>query len=392
MTGPDYYIPAVALAAAFAIRVPTLVRNWRDPLVRSISLVIGLAVATFAFAAPPTIAAVNRATGIANVSGPLVYSLLMAHGAACLMMVLHWRGGPQEVVRRTARRWMAGYAVVIVALNVFFALGDAPVERLRDLDTYYACTPWIREMIVSYLVGSSAAAVVMCVMCWRWSRKVNGWLRWGLVTIVFGYLFNLGFSATKLAAVFARWTGHNADFLSTFVSPPLASIGALISAVGFVLPAAVQRLSTCWKVWASYRRLGPLWRLLRTPHTRGTVTVRIPWWSPADLHLMRRTSDIHDGLLNLAPHLDHDLRARLYSEALARGDDEAQARAVASAGAIAAALRTKADGTHGVPHRTSPTAPFSPLTASELECISQSLCRALALHEGRTERPYQRVP
>ncbi|MEU5425835.1 MAB_1171c family putative transporter [Streptomyces olivoreticuli] len=384
MTGPDYYIPAAALGIAFASRVPALVRSWRDPLVRSISLVIALATVTFTFAAPPTIAAVNRVTGIANVSGPLVYSLLMAHSAACLMMVLHWRGGPREIVRRNAHRWMAGYAVVIVALNAFFALGDAPVERLRDLDTYYACTPWIREMIVSYLFGSSAAAVVMSVMCWRWSRRVDGWLRWGLVTIVLGYLLNLGFAVTKLAAVFARWAGHNADYLSTSVSPPLASVGALITAVGFILPAAVQRLPATWKAWASYRRLGPLWRLLKASHTGGQVTVRIPWWSPADLHLMRRTSQIHDGLLSLVPYVDLELRAALHREALASGSDECHARAIASAGVITDAVRAQSAGAGSALRDAAAAPPVPPLTASELEHISQALCRAVALYEGRT--------
>ncbi len=37
------------------------------------------------------------------------------------------------------------YAGVIVALWVLFALADVPVERLRDLDTYYANTPFMRE-------------------------------------------------------------------------------------------------------------------------------------------------------------------------------------------------------------------------------------------------------
>ncbi|CAM5524074.1 hypothetical protein SHIRM173S_11122 [Streptomyces hirsutus] len=52
---------------------------------------------------------------------------------------MHWRGGPG--VRRTARRWILAYTGVLAGVAVTFALGDAPVERRTDLDTYYATTP-----------------------------------------------------------------------------------------------------------------------------------------------------------------------------------------------------------------------------------------------------------
>ncbi len=40
---------------------------------------------------------------------------------------------------------------MIVALWVLFLPADAPAERLRDLDTYYATTPFMREEILLYL-------------------------------------------------------------------------------------------------------------------------------------------------------------------------------------------------------------------------------------------------
>lgn len=70
MNGKDYYIPAAAMAVSLAFKLPALRDNWRDPLLRSVVALLTLAGAVFAFAAPPTIAAVNRWTGIANVSAP----------------------------------------------------------------------------------------------------------------------------------------------------------------------------------------------------------------------------------------------------------------------------------------------------------------------------------
>lgn len=347
MDGSDYYIPAAALAVALVFKLPGLVRDWRDPLLRSVCALLLLGASTFFFAAPPTIGAVNSITGVPNISGPLVYCILSAFSASCLVLLVNWRGGPPEETRHTSRRLVAGYGVVVVLLVVLFALGSAPEERLRDLDTHYANTPYIREMIVLYLVAHSVAAVGMTALCWRWSTQVSGWLRGGLSVIVVGSLFNLGYGVTKFAAVFARWADTDWDGLSSVVAPPLASIGALLSAVGFVLPLVGQRLADHWHAWAAYRRLGTLWHELRTTTPAGTPTVRISAFSPLELRVTQRESDIHDGLLQLDPYFDRELRDTAREEALAAGAGPREARAVGDAAMVAAALRARADDPEG---------------------------------------------
>ncbi|MER5219551.1 hypothetical protein ABT032_04075, partial [Streptomyces flaveus] len=93
MDDSGYYIPALAMAIALAVKTPALLRSWHDPLQRSVCTLIALSGLVFFFAAPPTIADVNRLTGIENVSAPLVYGLLGALSAACLVVIIHWRGG-----------------------------------------------------------------------------------------------------------------------------------------------------------------------------------------------------------------------------------------------------------------------------------------------------------
>ncbi|MFE9257037.1 MAB_1171c family putative transporter [Streptomyces sp. NPDC006879] len=341
MNGPDYYIPAGALAISLAFKLPALRSNWRDPLLRSVCALLALAALVFAFAAPPTIAAVNRWTGIPNFSAPLVYCLITAFSASCLILIVNWRGGPAEDTRRVSRRWMALYGAVIVALVILFALGEAPQERLRDLDTYYANTPYVREMIVLYLMAHSLAAVVMTYLCLRWSLQVRGWLRCGLVIIVIGYLFNLSYDCTKIIAVVARWFDTDWDFLSTYLAPPLASVGALVSAIGFVVPLVFQRVSDSWRNWTTYRQLGPLWHELQGAAPQGTSLVRIAWWSPAELRITQRESDIHDGFLHLGPYFDQGFHSGAYHQALAEGAGPETARAVADAAMVAAALHAR---------------------------------------------------
>ncbi|MGI5135067.1 MULTISPECIES: MAB_1171c family putative transporter [unclassified Streptomyces] len=341
MDGSSYYIPAVAMGVALTVKAPALSRSWRDPLLRSVCALIALAGLVFFFAAPPTIARVNDVTGITNVSAPLVYCLLSAFSASCLVLVVNWRGGPPEETRRTTRRIVAGYGVVVLALITLFALGHAPVERLVDFDTYYARTPFMREMIVLYLAALTVAGVAMNFMCGRWALQVRGWLRAGLLIIVTGYLFNLAYLTTKFAAVIARWNGHDLDYLSSDAAPVLASAGAQISAVGFCLPLACRRVGDSWNAWSTYRRLGPLWRELRPVSAHGGRGVRISWWSPVDLQVTQRESDIHDGMLSLYPYFDSEVRSRAYDAAVAAGSDPVQARAEADAAMVAVAVRAR---------------------------------------------------
>ncbi|MGW7460281.1 MAB_1171c family putative transporter [Streptomyces sp. NPDC054797] len=347
MNGEDYYIPAAAMAISLAFKLPALRHNWRDPLLRSVVTLLTLAGAVFTFAAPPTIAAVNRWTGVVNFSAPLVYCLLTAFSASCLVLMVNWRGGPPERTLRISQRWIIGYFAVIVALVALFALGETPVERLRDFDTYYANTPYISAMIALYLLAHHVAAVVMVVLCWRWSMQVRGWLRIGLMIIVAGYIFNLAYDATKMSAVTARWFGHNLDDLSTYVAPPLAAVGALVSAMGFVVPLVCQRLSDHWQTWATYRRLGTLWQEVQISAPSGTPSVQMAWWTAGELRVIQRESDIHDGFLHLGPYFDKALRDGAYESAVAEGADPETARAVADAAMVAAAVRARSADPEG---------------------------------------------
>ncbi|MGW2813458.1 MAB_1171c family putative transporter [Streptomyces sp. NPDC001415] len=347
MKDPEFNLPAILLLTAFACRLPGMRHTWRDPLLRTVNALLAVASSVFFFAAPTTIAAVNRITGVPNFSAPLVYSILTAFSASCLVLIINWRGGPPEAARRATLRCIAAYTVVIVSLFTLFALADAPVERLRDLDTYYANTPYMREMIVLYLVAHTVAALVTTWLCWGWSVKVHGWLRAGLVLIVTGYLLNLVFDAVKYTAVTARWFGRNLDYLSTGAAPPAASMSALLIGSGFIIPLIGPRLSDTWRTWSAFRKLGPLWRAMHAAPASPGAAVKMAWWSPVELRLTQRESGILDGFLTLAPYFDRSLRSDARGAAIRSGAEPAQAEAVADAAMIAAALAARARDPEG---------------------------------------------
>jgi hypothetical protein len=333
----DYYFPAIALGIAFLAKLPALWRGWRNPLVRSVCFLLFAAASCFFFAAPPTITAVNDLTDIPNFSGPLVYCIMCAFSCACLVLIVNWRGGPEETVRRSSRTWLVCYTAALVALPVFFTLGDAPVERLRDLDTYYATTPFIREMIVTYLAAHMVSAVVTTALCARWAtRDVGGWLRVGLVVLVIGFVLNLLFGLAKLTAVIARWVGRDWDVLSSTVAPPIVAAGGLIVTIGFLLPLLGPRISDVCHAWGTYLLLGPLWRLLSSAPGDHVSLPQIPWWAPPDMRLTVRETGIHDELLRLQPHLDDGVRQHAHDAAL-EGHVSAEAAEVVGAAAMVVA-------------------------------------------------------
>ena len=348
-----WWIPAGVLTAALVIKLPTIVRLWSDPLLRAVGGVLLIACAVFVFVAPSTIARVNRITGVPNISAPWVYSLLTAFCGSCLLLIIAWRNGLSDRSAPTVRavRWVvAGSLGVITTLWVLFALADAPVERLRDLDTYYANTPYMREMIMLYLLAQAVATVITSGLIWNWVRTdgLDAWLRWGLKFLGVGYAAQLSFYAVKLPAVAARWTGHDLDWLSTAVAPPLACLSALLIAVGFILPHAGQYLHERWRVRLAHHRLRPLYLLMRTVNGSGVSFVLR---ATPELRLIRRETFIRDVLLPLARHIDEDHRRRTYEAALTLGHEPGRAGALASAVAIQDAVgarrwSTDADTAH----------------------------------------------
>ncbi|GAA0641190.1 hypothetical protein GCM10009535_18000 [Streptomyces thermocarboxydovorans] len=344
-----WWIPAGVLAAALAIKLPTIIRLWNDPLLRAVGGLLLLACAVFVFVAPSTIVWVNRVTGVPNIAAPWVYSLLTAFCACCLVLIIAWRNGLSDhsaSTRRTTRWVLWSYGGVIVALWVLFALADVPVERTRDLDTYYANTPFMREEILLYLLAHTTAALITSKLIWNWIRTdgLDAWLRGGLKFLGAGYALNLGFDAAKLTAVVARWTGHDLDWLSLDVAPALACASAVSIAIGFILPHAGQYLHERWWIRLVHHQLRPLYLLMRQVNGSG---VPFTWHSSPELRLTRRETFIRDVLLPLARHIDESLHRRCHEAALGLGFAPERAKALAAAVAILDAVDRRPEAGDG---------------------------------------------
>ncbi|MFF4830240.1 MAB_1171c family putative transporter [Streptomyces sp. NPDC001315] len=335
------YVAAVVLGLSGAVlfrRPRAGVRAVRNPLTVSTCAAIALGTLVFVCSAPLTLAAVNDLTGVPNFGAPLTYGMLSAYSCSLFILLINWRGGSRERIRRMVLCGIGAYGALIVAIVVLFTLADARTERLTDLDTYYANTPYMREMIVLYLAGHSVATIGLCAVGVKWGREVTGLLRTGLRLILIGSLLDVvGFQLTKYTAVVARWSGHDLDFLSTSVAPQMASLGALICSVGFVLPRLLPSVAAHWHSLRDLRTLGPLWSALRFASTAPPAPGS--WWRLPRERLQWREVAIHDALLALAPYFDDRVRERALDSALRAGRSPDRARVVAEAAMLASAAR-----------------------------------------------------
>jgi hypothetical protein len=293
----------------------------------------------FFLSAPESIAAINRFTGVPNVAAPLAYSALTGFSAASLLLIINWRPAPPERTQRATRICVTAYSLVILAINALFWAGETPVEQLTLFDGYYASTPYIREMILTYLISQGVATMTTSVLCWRWSKQVHGSLRAGLLILVPAYLLHVAYDVMKLIAIVARWTGHNLDFLIDQAAPQAAAPSALLVTTGFFLPLVGPRVAGTFDSLRQLRVLAPLWHELQHVPAPGAVRSSLPWWSSPAMRLTGRKTAIYDALRALAPYSDVAVRDEAYHAALSRGEQEDAANAIADATMIMVASR-----------------------------------------------------
>ncbi|MET8824856.1 MAB_1171c family putative transporter [Streptomyces sp. NPDC004610] len=339
MSGLVNYLSCALLWLGLAVKVPDLLRHPKDPYLRAICAVLFLGGLSFLLGAPPTVGTVNDLSGIPNLAAPMTYATITAYGAASQVLVVCWRGGPRT--HRVSRRWVVGYALVALGIAVLFALGDAPVERRTDLDTYYARTAFIGPMIVLYLVAHLFATAVTTVASLGWARQVHGWLRAGLVILGLGTLCSSGYGVAKLAAVTGRWFGYDWSALDTEVSRAAAGLGALATCAGVLVPLAGPALARWLGTWRTYLGLAPLERELDGVLRRRRLRLARPRWAGPGTRLMWRQTSIHNALGYLDAYFDRELYDRVHDAELEVSGDPRRAEATAWAAVIAAAARAE---------------------------------------------------
>ncbi|WP_432190245.1 MAB_1171c family putative transporter [Streptomyces sp. Tue6028] len=338
-----FYMSGGMLLLACLLKAPALIRaRGRDRLLASICALLLVGAGVLITSAESVIVGLRKTTGITNVAAPVVYILLTAFSGASIVLIVHWRGGDKTQVRRLSRITIVTYGIVSAAIGALFTLGSAPVERRSDFDLYYADTPYIREMIVLYLVAHAAASLTAGRLCWRWSKEVHRALRVGLRILAGGYFMHYGvYDPAAGMAVVGRWAGHNWDVLIT-IARAMTAPSAVLVAVGFIIPLLGHRGDDALRYW----QLAPLEKVVASVEGAcSPVPLPLPWWRPSlRLRLTHRQTFIAEQLLACQSAFDTRVRDWARSQALAsaasrkRSDDESGTAAIGDAAMIAAAV------------------------------------------------------
>ncbi|MGW4320423.1 MAB_1171c family putative transporter [Streptomyces sp. NPDC004684] len=336
-SSPGFYACGILIFSVCAMKVPALIRRRHDALLRAACLLLFAAGWTMVLGAPESIVVLNRLTGITNLAAPVVYATTTVFSGASLLLIVNWRPAPPERTRNVSRLVVRSYSAATLAVIVLFLLGDAPTEQLTLFDVFYADTPFIREMILTYLLAQGVATMAASTLCWKWSKEVQGSLRAGLRILAPAYLLIVCYDAMRLVAVCARWTGRDLDFLVDRVSPQLAALSCVLGAIGFAVPLAAPHVTETVQAVRQLRQLTPLWRVLEQVPTPAAARVTLPWWRtrPAVLLTGRKTA-LYDAILALTPYCDPAVHQTAYRIAR-RHQNDAGATATADAAMLLAA-------------------------------------------------------
>ncbi|MCG8920785.1 hypothetical protein L6E12_34020, partial [Actinokineospora sp. PR83] len=311
-----------------------LLSKWRgtDPTRRCVRhVLLGLACSLTA-QIPPAATALGDLTGVPHAAR------LLSH----LGMVLAvWAG--QAFLSRVnghphGARWQAWWAASTAALMcaLFAAMPDILPQ-----------SPWVMEYCLAYALAQAPALAALVHSGLRHARRAQDrTTRTSLRLVAAGAALGLLYLVNKSVLATAPRLGFEFPFgRTTAPGKVLPTTAYLLVLLAAALPACLGWL----RRYRLHRRLGPLWRALH----RADPTIALdPPAVPDALvlgglrpRLYRRVIEIRDGLLALRPYRCRDTTESARAAATAAGLTGRELAAAVEAAAVAAALRSRADGT-----------------------------------------------
>lgn len=208
-----YGILAVVTWSAFFYKAKDLVKDWRNPELRLLSLAIATFATPFVLAAPWLYVRLDALFGYPNLMTLPVYLSVATCLSSFLALLVSWSSAQSKI--RIRHRLIVGYAVTsVIAMVVLFLMGDvSDAEHPVDFDAYYAHTPYISEFLLVYALLFAVSMSALMRLCWRYSKSLDKpWLRRGLRVVAVG-------AASVLATQCRRWS----PYAGTPTSPTLST-------------------------------------------------------------------------------------------------------------------------------------------------------------------------
>ncbi|MFI6686680.1 MAB_1171c family putative transporter [Streptomyces sp. NPDC050485] len=301
----------VIASMGFLFLLRDLKNNRKDRALVLLSLVYLSSALSFITELPPIWGRIDAALGVTNIAVPLAQSFVMLILVFQTSVVAYWAFPPAKARRMSKIFWIAG-AAAIAGLFATFSQIDPD-----DFSHFLVRGPFYKAYLGIYIAAYTLAQTYLAVKCWQQARRsANAWVSASLRIITVGAVITVGQSVIRTADLVADAFGSSADSWLAFAWL-CGDAGALLTLLGYFLPTLVDRARGVYG-WANehyvYKRLGPLWEALyaATPsiaavpaesQLRSLVQLR-----PISFSLYRRITEIRDGMIELRPYLNADVR------------------------------------------------------------------------------------
>ena len=299
---------AFAGLAAFAYRLPALLRHRRDPGLVALCTYFLCSGTSFLVDLDPLRFRIADALHYPNITTIMTQCAVVALTAAQQVVLVYWSHPPREARPRAVRRVAALGTAGAVLVALFFLLSTPTREAsARATLLLNMENPRYAGYLCLYLGTCAVGQVETVRLSLRYARIANrSWLRRGMWAVTAGAGLILVYCAVRYVEIVGTHLGHDMAAWEPlyWIS---GSVGSLLALVGWTVPSLGPRLGGVprWvRNYRAYRRLGPLWWALYQAVPAIALTPpasRLADLVPRNLEyrLYRRVIEIRDGQLAL---------------------------------------------------------------------------------------------
>lgn len=327
---------------------------------RLMTLAFGLLAAGATVHVPAASAALDTATGVANLSHPVTHGLVVLSAACVYGLVAGLVHGAE--LNPAAQRWrLITAAVSVAAMLALFALSTADEVPNQEWTEDNAGDPWLVPYWALYTANLGAALASTTGLSWRHAaRTPRRTLRFTLTVLGAGAAAGLLYLAHK-AAVIATATLDPDGWLHTTGDPVAqwliaAAVILIVTAIGAPLATGLG------PAWANARRrralaqLHPLWSALQEATPAIVLDPDPTPGADLELALHRAVVEIRDGILAVRPYRRLDTGADIATRVASLDLPPAEVAVMVEACLLELARRTKLRGDPaGLDHATDTT-------------------------------------
>ncbi|MER5439084.1 MAB_1171c family putative transporter [Streptomyces sp. NPDC002790] len=298
-----------ALAAAIAWKVRQVVRDPRNAPLRSVTLCLVCAAASYPLAMPGGASGVDAVAG--HGAAKLLQNVLLLATLFFLMCFYLHSAADEETGRGRARREAAGLVLVVAALVAIVASG--PHEVL--VGSFSTADMTIPQVAGFYLLAGLYMMYALGAAFWWTRRYARLSLRphsTGLWTTAVGLASMACACAIRAVFVILRSMGGTVPSGLNAAVAALLVMSIMLFVVGVSYPIARARI-TAVRIWHRHRRihhrLQPLWELLAEAYPDSVLQPTAKsWremWNARSVHRRyhRRVVECRDGLVQVSPYL-----------------------------------------------------------------------------------------